>query len=212
MAYLKAYIGAAYSHGWEGGPEFKTRIVDMANGRDRRNAEWAQPRHRFTLGFQHLNAESYASIKQMHLVARGMLHTFLHQDGLDPSATDELFGLGDGVEDEFQLSKLSVVSGVTYQRFVYALFVPGDNGIATDAPITVTINGEPTTAFTLDRDRGLIVFDDPPEVDAVLRWSGPYSLWVRFAQDWLPFSFDEPNGRYGTVDLLEDKAPPEVTP
>lgn len=209
MAYLRAQIEACESFGWEGGPEFKTRIVQMANKRERRNAEWAQPRHRYELPFQNIDPSDYASIKQMHLVCRGMLHTFLYRDPLDNTASNEVFAVGDGGQVEFQLSKPSVIDGVTYLRNVYALNDPVD--------IEVTVDGSPASGHTVDPDRGLVVFDTAPAEGAVLRWSGPFLVWVRFDSDWLPFSIDNKTeagyASNGTVSLVEDNPPaPEVLP
>lgn len=205
MTYLRAQIEACEAFGWEGGPEFRTRIVEMQNKRERRNADWAEARHRFTLPFQNIDPDRYANIKQMHLVCRGMLHAFLYRDPLDNEADDELLAVGDGTQTTFQLSKLSVIDGVTYQRNVYALpgVTPG---------FAVTANDAPVASYTLDRDRGLITFDSPPANGALLRWSGPFLVWVRFNQDWLPFSINSrsANGfvHNGTVDLIE-VPPPE---
>lgn len=209
MAYLRAQIQACEAYGWEGGPEFKTRIVPMENSRERRNAEWQQPRHRFELPFLNIDPANYSNIKQMHLVCRGMLHNFLYRDRLDSIAQDEMFAVGDGAATTFQLSKLSVVAGVTYQRNVYALPDSAPN-------FSVTANGTPVSGYTLDRDRGLIAFDSPPANGAILRWGGPFLVWVRFDQDWLPFSIENASsGGYvqsGTVSLIEVPPPAEGSP
>ena len=206
MAYLRAQIEACEAFGWEGGPEFRTRIVEMQNKRERRNADWAEARHRFTLPFQNIDPERYANIKQMHLVCRGMLHAFLYSDPLDSTADDQLFAVGDGTQTEFQLSKLSVIDGVTYQRNVYAL--PDST-----PDFEVTANDSPVVAYTLDRDRGLITFDSAPPNGALLRWSGPFLVWARFNQDWLPFSIGNRTAdgfaHNGSVDLIE-VPPPET--
>lgn len=204
--YLREFINACEGYGWIGGPEFKTRIVPMQNGHENRNAGWAQGRHRYSLPFLNINRERYRNIRQMFEVCRGQLHSFLYRDPLDPSAEDELLGLGDGTTTEFQLAKLSVIDGVTYHRNVYAL---GDDDL-----VTASVGGAVATDFTLDRDRGLIIFDIAPALDAQIRWSGPFAVWVRFANDWLPFSIDNRLGndyaRNGTVDLIEVKPPAEA--
>lgn len=213
MSHLRAYIAACEGFGWAGGSEFETRIVTVGR-RERRNANWEQPRHKFTLPFLNIGASDYASIKQMHLTCRAKLHGFLYRDRLDSTADAEQFGVGDGVEDTFQLSKLSVVDGVSYQRNVYALYAPdaADPATAVESTPTITIDGTPTAAFTVDPDRGEVVFDTPPANGAVLRWSGSFSIWVRFDQDWLPFSIDNRRGnndyaRNGQVDLIEIPEP-----
>ena len=71
--YIRRYIPTCETYGWTGGPGFSTRIVTRLNGRSRRNADWDQPVHSFTLPFQGLTQERYAPIKRMHLNRQGAL-------------------------------------------------------------------------------------------------------------------------------------------
>lgn len=205
MSYLNAYLDECAAYGWSGGPEFNTRVKVLLNGRERRNADWSQGRHRYTLPFNNISQESYRAIRQMFEVCRGMLHGFRYVDPLDHESDNEEFGEGDGSEVEFQLSKLSVIDGVTYQREVYALpSIP-----------TITINGVQTAGFVADMDRGLITFSVPPANGAVLRWTGSFDVWVRFNQDWLPFSIDNKRAdgyaHNGSIELIELPPPEELT-
>lgn len=213
MSYLTAFIPACEGYGFNGGPEFQTRIVEMANGRERRNGNWDQPRHKYSLPFMNIDKARYAAIKNHHMACRGQLHSFLYRDPLDDEADDELFGTGDGTTTEFQLTKLSIVDGVFLQRNVTALFIPDADGDGIPADPAVTVNAAPT-AVTADYERGIITFAAAPGVGTILRWSGPFAVWVRFAQDWLPFSIDSRSHgdpvHNGSVDLIE-LPPPEAT-
>ena len=62
MAHLNSYLDACAAYGWSGGPEFKTRIRLLANGRERRNADWSQGRHRYTLPFLNIGEARYRAI------------------------------------------------------------------------------------------------------------------------------------------------------
>lgn len=214
MAYLQTYIPACETFGWSGGPEFNTRIQVLMNGRERRNADWANGRNKYTLPFLNLGTEQYRSLRQVFEVSRGMLHGFLYFDPLDNEAVNELIGTGDGIRTEYQLSKFSQLDGVFYQRQIRALFTPNADGSATQAVPTVTVNGAPS-AVTVDYERGLIFFAVAPANGAVIRWSGSFSVWVRFNQDWMPFSIDNRRSNdyamNGQVELLELPAPVEVT-
>lgn len=201
MAYIRAYLETCEGYGWEGGPEFSTRVTTMANGFERRNADWAEARRKFSLPFLNLSRERYLPILNMFYAARGQLHCFLYRDPLDHEATDEFIGLGDGVEVEYQLSKLTNVDGFIYQRNVYA--IPDSENIV------VTVNNV-VTAVTVDKDRGTILFASPPALNAQIRWSGIFDLWVRFNSDYLPFSLDAPDARNGQVELIEMPPMPEV--
>lgn len=201
MAYIRGYLETCEAYGWEGGPEFSTRIVTMANGFERRNGDWAQPRRRYSLPFLNISADRYSPILDMFYVARGQLHCFLYRDPLDHSADEELIGFGDGLNQIFQLSKLYTVGGFSYQRNVYA--VPDSE------TIEVTLNGVVTDAYVLDKDRGLLFFNSAPANGAAVRWSGQFDVWVRFNQDTLPFTIDSPNARNGQVELIEMPPPAE---
>lgn len=199
MSHLDAYLDPCPGFGWEGGPQFKTQIVELRNGRERRNAVWSQPRHRFTAPFNNISLADYAAIKRMHLVCRGMLHAFRFRDELDYTATNDQFGVGDGTTAEFQLGKLSTLDGVEYYRQVYAI---------AGTP-TITVNGSPASATVNDRT-GVVTFDssDIPGNGEILRWSGTFDIWVRFATDDLPFSLAQANDRaVGSIELIEVAAP-----
>lgn len=215
MAHLNAFIAACPAYGWSGGPEFKTRIKVLLSGRERRNADWRQCRFRYTLPFLNIGVGKYTAIAQMFYSCHGMLHNFLYRDPLDNVAQEEEFGIGDGTTTSFQLSKLSATDGVFYQREVYALYTPADDGSAVPAVLVVTVNGTPT-AVTIDYERGIVTFAVAPAYGTVLRWSGSFAVWVRFDQDWLPFSIDnrrdgDDYARNGQVQLVSDAPPaPEV--
>ncbi|WP_202844807.1 DUF2460 domain-containing protein [Luteimonas saliphila] len=213
MAHLEAFIPACAAYGWVGGPEFKTEVLQLRNGKKRKNGEWSQPIYRFTLPFNNISQGMYLGILNHFLACHGQLHTFLYRNPLDSAANDEAFAVGDGTTTVFQLKKVSNVDGVFMQRDVTALFVPGDNGSAVQASIEVTEDTVPAMA-TVDYERGLVAFDSPPELGAILRWSGDFAHWVSFAQDWLPFSIDNRSGaeyvNNGTIDLIEEDPPEEV--
>lgn len=211
--YIRRYIPTCETFGWTGGPGFNTRIVRKINRRERRNADWDQPEHFFILPFQGLTQQQYAPIKRMHLNRRGAWGVFLYRDRLDDTATDELFSVAQAGQTKFQLAKESELDGVPYDRMVFALYVPDadDPGAPLDAPVSILVNGTPTTAFTLDRDTGEVVFDAPMAGGELLTWSGQFSLWVRFETDRLPFTIVNRGAiSYlieGSINLIEELPP-----
>ena len=199
--HLDAYLAPCPGYGWEITPVFRTLITDLQNGDEYRNAEWIECRHRATAPFLNISKDAYREIKRMFLVCRGMVHAFRFEDELDNTATNEVFGAGDGTTDEFQLLKVSEADGVEYQRNVYAIRI--------GSVPTITVDGVPTTAFTVNYRTGKVLFDTPPALNAVLRWSSEFDLWVRFATDQIPFSLDSPNATNGSASLWEVPPPAE---
>ena len=202
MAHLNAYLNDCIAYGFEGGPNFATQIIQLQNGREKRNALWAQAKHRYSASFLNISSEAYKELKRLHLVCRGQLHAFRFNDPLDNHVEDiENFAQGDGTTRSFQLSKTSVIDGVSYTRGIYA---PIDND-----DFEVYINNVLTNQYTLDADRGIITFTgtNAPQIGDVIGWRGYFDVWVRFEQDDLPFTLDGPNARNGQVNLVE-VAPP----
>jgi uncharacterized protein (TIGR02217 family) len=198
--HLDAYLEPCAAYGWEGGPQFRTNIVELQNGDEYRNADWIEARHVYSAPFQNITPEAYRALKRMFYVCRGMAYAFRFKDELDYQATNEIFGAGDASTTGFQLAKISTEDGVSYTRNVYAL---------RSTPI-ITVNGVPTTAFDLNPRTGAIDFDVAPANGAVLRWTGEFDVWVRFATDFLRFSLDNLQATNGAVEVIEVPPPAEV--
>lgn len=209
--YIRKYISTCEGFGWQVAPTYNTRIVPMRNKSERRNAEWDQPRHQFTVPFNNILQPAWVPIKRMHMNRRGAWGAFLYSDPLDHTAVDEVFAIAVAGEDTFQLAKRSEIEGVDYFREVDAIYEPGDDGDAEIPTLVVYVDGTPTTAYTLNHDTGQIVFDTPMTGGEVLSWTGPFSVWVRFENDALPFSIDNKSGGHfvvnGTVSLIQVRAP-----
>jgi|SRR5690606_9599515 len=202
--YFDEYLDVCPAYGWEGGPEFSTRIVALSNGRERRNGNWQMPRHKYSAPFQNITKADYAKILRMFMACQGQLNCFRFRDELNYEAVDQPFGVGTGAQVDFQLTTISTVDGIPYARNVYAL---------AGNPV-ITVNGTATTAFSVDKDRGIVTFNAPPAGAALLKWSGKFDVWVRFNDDHLPFSIDNRNADLGeiingSVNLIEVPPPPE---
>jgi uncharacterized protein (TIGR02217 family) len=198
MTYLRAEIEQCPAYGWQAKPSFKTLVVSMANGRERRNADQAYARHSYSVPFLNIAQSDYRNIKQMHYVCRGMLHCFQFKDQLDYQADGEIFATGNGTQTVFQLRKISTIDGVSYDRNCYVIR-PG---------VVITDNGSPVSP-TVDEDRGTVTFGAAPANGHALRWTGEFAVWVRFNQDDLPFSLDNLNAVNGTIDIIEVPPPEE---
>jgi len=215
MAHRRAYIRACETFGWAGGPNFSTRIVTMANGRERRNADWEQPQHQFLLPYGNISQDAYRAILQMFLNVRGRNEPFLYRNRLNYQAKDELVAVAEPGQTEFQLATTSIIDGASYQMQVFALYVPdpSNSAMAVESDPVVTVD-DVVTAVTVDHDRGRIVTPAMAGGE-LIRWSGQFSHWVRFGSDRLAMSIENkgPSGFFisGDVELLEVSPPQEET-
>ena len=143
-AYVRNYIKACEAYGWEGGPEFNTEIIQQMNKAEKRNARWSQSRFFATLPFVNIRPESYGEILSMFEDRKGMWGVFLYRNPLNYLVSDLEFGVGDGVQDEFQLVANFRIGNRLSTRNVYAIYLPGDEGTdgeAVPADVTVYVNG-----------------------------------------------------------------------
>lgn len=199
MAFYAIEIAQCPGFGFEGGPEFSTNVQQLASGAEKRNADWAICRHKYTAPYSNITDEAYLAIKQVFLIVRGRCHSFLHKDYGDYQAVDEPFGMGDGVTKVFQLQKVSTVAG-TSATYVRTINKPV-------AGATYKVAGVATGA-ALDTNTGLVTFAAAPANGAALTWTGEFRVQVRFDIDYMPFSLDNAlqGGGYannGSVDLIE---------
>lgn len=195
--YLNAYLPACHSYGFEGGPTYSTQVVTLMNGSERRNATWDQPRHQYTTNFNNISKSSAQSLKQMFMVCRGQATAFRFQDPLDNEALNEDFAVGNGSTNSFQLAKVSIIDGVQYFRYIYAV-----------RNINIYINDILQTAgVTVDLNRGIVNFTTPPADGSIISWSGGFDIWVRFNTDVFAFTLDNPDATNGQLVLIEVKAP-----
>ncbi len=194
--FIDATIDQCAAFGFTGGPSFRTNIAELRSWREKRNADIDMARHNYTAPYLNISDAGWREIRRMFYVCRGKLHSFRLRDPNDYIATQELFGIGDGVTARFHLSNLSEADGVTYSRLV-------------QLPVDAIIFSAGVEVFpTIDIETGEVDFGaTPPALGAALTWSGTFDVKVRFDQDELPFSLDNRGidgfAHNGSVNLIE---------
>ena len=174
--------------GASGGPERRTDITALSSGFEERNARWANSRRNYDAG---LGVRSFKDLQQVLTFfeeRRGRLYGFRFRDPLDhascpfsqsPSATDQLLGTGNGEKTEFALIKTYGEAYAPYERSITKP-VPGT--------VLVAVDGQVTTAFSLDEATGLVTFETAPPQGEAITAGFLFDVPVRFDVDRLEFS------------------------
>jgi uncharacterized protein (TIGR02217 family) len=160
MTFLNIQFPITISYGSTGGPQYQTSVISMRSGQEKRNINWSYPRHIYdaSTGIKRI-ADLEDVIGFFHIV-QGMGYSFRWKDWADfkscktgntPTATDQALGTGDGSEDEFQIYKTYTVG--SYSRQSRKITKP------VEGTVLVAIDGEATTAFSVDTSTGVITFD-----------------------------------------------------
>jgi uncharacterized protein (TIGR02217 family) len=185
-----------------GGPERRTEIVALASGREERNSPWIGSRRRWDAAPGVRSLDDVARLTAFFEARRGALHAFRFLDPLDhksclpsvePAATDQVLGTGDGLGTRFTLIKTYGNGATAWARAIQAP-VPDSLAVALDgAPVIVTLEAN-----------GEIVFDTAPAVGAVITAGFRFDTPVRFDTDRLEIGADgSGSGQIVSVPLVE---------
>ena len=205
MAFHEVRFPDNISRGARGGPERRTRIVELASGDEERNASWANSRRRYDVAYGIRRADDLAAVVAFFEARNGRLYGFRFKDWADykscapsqtPSATDQVIGTGDGTTTDFQLVKVYSSGSQNWTRTI-------TKPIA--GSVTVAIDGvEPATGWSVDTATGLVSFDIAPASGATITAGFAFDVPVRFDTDTLDVTLDlERLGSITSIPLLE---------
>lgn len=175
-------------------PRWSTSMVMVDSGAEQVNQRWQHPLHKYTLPDAVREHHTFEAIHDHWMVMRGPLHTFPFRDPLDfasvgltspnvppvVSGTDQVCGVGNGVDFNFQLKKTYSRGLQTYTRNIYHPVV---------SSVIVTVNGvnpatlTPAMTWTVDRNTGIITTSYPPIPGHVVRAGFLFDVEVRFESD-----------------------------
>jgi len=157
------------AYGSEFGHEFKTRIVTLESGHERRASLWSLPLGRYSIRYALIKPEHHQAVRHAHLVCRGSAIAFRFKDWTDYRADNEGLGIGTGTSQTLQLIKRYQFGGQFLQKPI-------------TKPVTVALlaDGAPIP-FTLDYSTGQVQLT--ASAGAILSWTGEFDRPVRFASD-----------------------------
>lgn len=177
------------------GPSFRNVIQEAISGNEQRLAQWTKCRGVGNLSYGLLTSENplgdFRAILAMFRAHSGSLYPWRFRDWSDYTATDEIFGMGDGATTAFQLSK-------TYDPSLILLGTPGSlfyvRAITLlDGAPTIDVDGVTKTVVT-DYNistSGVVTFTSAPANGKQLTWTGVFDVPVRFDTDQLPVVMNE---------------------
>jgi uncharacterized protein (TIGR02217 family) len=204
MAFDNVRFPTSISRGSHGGPERRTDVVTTASGREERNARWANSKRRYNAGFGVKSLDDIHNVVAFFEERRGRLHAFRWKDfadfksckiSLNPTATDQILGAGNGVNANFQLVKKYGTGTRDYQRNITAPVA---------GTILVAINGAPTTQFAVNLTTGLITLNTVPALNAVVTAGFEFDVPVRFDTDAISIHLQQFNaGAIPDIPLVE---------
>ncbi len=197
-------LSLALAFGVRGGPERVVDVVTLASGRESRNARWVGSRRSWDIGGAVMKYETAAELIAFFEARGGKLNGFRFRDPLDwkscavsqdVAATDQVLGLGDGVETVFQLVKAYESAQVSFDRAIQKP-VAGS--------VRVALDGVQHEAFSVDVATGLVTFAEAPGSGVEVTAGFEFDVPVRFDADRLETSLEAFDAvRVGRVPIME---------
>ncbi|WP_420392570.1 phage distal tail protein, Rcc01695 family [Acuticoccus sp.] len=197
----------AVSFGATGGPERRTEIVTLGSGQEERNQRWAMSRRRYDAGTGVRNSDDLAVVVDFFEERRGRLYGFRYRDPLDhkscapsdqPSAQDQLLGVGDGSRVAFQLIKQYGDEFAPYDR---PIVLPVAGTLLVEVGGVTRVEGGD---FTLEK--GLITFrpEVVPQEGQAVTAGYQFDVPVRFETDRLEINLSRvASGSIPSIPVVE---------
>jgi uncharacterized protein (TIGR02217 family) len=155
-----------------------TRVKDLKNGHERRNANWTGRKRRYTARYAGWTFEMREDLIAQNEVAEGMLYSFRFKDWLEWRVTGQSLGVAPSGTAAVQLVKTYTKGSTTKTR-----------NITKPRGSTVTVyqadgSGNPVAKpGTLDENTGLFTPSTAWTAGRALTWTGEFDVCVRFATD-----------------------------
>ena len=191
-----------------GGPARQTDIVNLSNGRERRNQRWRDARRVYDAGSGIRSLDDLYAVLSFFEARAGQLYGFRFRDPVDDgsggpeaavAATDQVIGSGDGVQASFQLTKTYGDAGGSATR-VIAKPVAGSVAVAIDGIAL------PAGAFVCNYATGLVSIQEDyiPPPGALIQAGYQFDVPVRFDIDRIDISLEGfQAGRIPVIPLKE---------
>ena len=152
---------------------WSTTVKRAASGREYRAANWSYPVYEYQLDYELLRQQVDAAEVEQLLgfinLRRGSFDTFLYLDPYDQTATQQVFGTGDGARTQWPLVR-------TFGGFAEPVL-----GIV--AAPQVFVAGALQSSGVVVSPEGTVTFAAAPPAGALLTWSGTFYWRCRFLKD-----------------------------
>lgn len=176
------------------GPTFRNVIQEAIAGNEQRFAQWTKCRGvgDLSYGLQHSSDPlgDFRAILSLFRAHFGSLYPFRFRDWSDYTATNEVFGTGNGSKTAFQLTMTYdpqyILLGTAGSFFyVRAITLLASTPVIKDNNVVV-----PSANYSISSS-GMVTFATAPASGHQLTWNGEFDVPCRFDNDTLPVVLNE---------------------
>lgn len=116
MAFHEHRFPEHISYGARGGPKFKTSVLVLSSGREKRNVDWELARAEYDVAHGLKTQADLDQLLAFFYTAQGMAHGFRFKDWADFELDQQVIGVTDTTTSEFQIYKRYSFGAVNFDR------------------------------------------------------------------------------------------------
>lgn len=191
MNYINERMPRRLAAGFKTGPEFRTRVVPLDNGREQRNREWLYPRWRAQGNMAAFDAKDRQDLIGLFMVSAGQLNAFRMMDPTDCFVAGEPLAPVIGTTQPVQLIRSYTYGSASAVALIQA---PQDDA-------QVLRNGAPVLG-EMDFQLGRFT-PASPWIAGAYTWMGHYDRWMRLSSDWAAFTANTLGIYTADIELIE---------
>lgn len=202
MAFHDTRLPVSVNRGVKGGPRFKTTVMSLASGFEKRNIEWSLTRGFWDAGYAVQTTEELKVLVDFFYARQGKAHSFRLRDWSDfqvgeaETTTPQEIGVGTGAQLTFQLEKRYTSGGYTFHRVIAK---------PTNGTTRVWLGAvEQMSGWSMNYLTGLLTFSSAPLVSVSVKVLTEFDVPVRFDTDDLNITMEMfNNSELPTIPLIE---------
>lgn len=202
MAFHNVQLPVQVERGAQGGPSFKTTILELSSGYEKRNIDWQRVRGEWDLAYGIDTKEDHEEVLAFFYARQGKAHSFRFKDwgdftiGDDANDTPQEIATADGVGTQFQIVRRYADAGATFDREITR---------PVDTTVRVFVNTvEQLSGWSVDVSTGVVTFTVAPTLDDTIEVICEFDVPVRFDIDHLDIrSFTSDAISFPSVPIVE---------
>ena len=116
MAFHDVQLPDDVEQGAQGGPAFRTTVLPIASGFEKRNQNWANTRGAWDIGYGITTKLNFSLVLDFFYARKGRLHSFRFKDWTDFEMARQVIGQTDTTTANFQIFKRYTSGGQIHDR------------------------------------------------------------------------------------------------
>lgn len=181
MAFHDVRLPTDIERGAQGGPGFKTTVLSLSSGYEKRNIDWERTRGKWDISYGLDSKANQEAVLAFFYARQGRAHSFRFKDWTDfeigESGSPQEIATADGMQTQFQIVRRYTSGAYTFSR---AITRP------VSGTVQIYVNGMlQGGGVSVDVDTGVITFVSAPSMGDTIEVICEFDVPVRFDTDQL---------------------------